>query len=211
MAIMFHCVCGQKYTVKDELAGRQVKCKVCGRTMAIPQICEKPADTLTVAQPFGQSEQATVPERVGVPDRPHAPPKRDVKPASVSTTDKHVLDGRDSVPATAHDKDRRVLRCTRCYNPLEPNPKSRKPWFCAICGNKNPNLKRHWRGAADWSLLMLFFIAIFTIGVHVEERWDHLSLLACIITTVLSVATLVRAYSTNHGEAKPYQSLWVFR
>ena len=40
MAILAECGCGKRYRVKDELAGRKVRCKACGEAFAVPVIAE---------------------------------------------------------------------------------------------------------------------------------------------------------------------------
>lgn len=44
MSIAFNCAsCGKKYSVKDEFAGKRVKCAACGATMVLPAVDAKPS------------------------------------------------------------------------------------------------------------------------------------------------------------------------
>ena len=44
MSISFACTkCGKRYSVKDEFAGKKVKCAACGTSMTLPKLGEKPA------------------------------------------------------------------------------------------------------------------------------------------------------------------------
>ena len=41
MSITFACDCGKRYTVANELAGRQATCKVCGKVITVPRSAQK--------------------------------------------------------------------------------------------------------------------------------------------------------------------------
>ena len=58
MPIRFKCVCGKLYQVKDEAAGRLVKCKACGKTVRVPAKKPAAAAPTPAAAPPAASEPA---------------------------------------------------------------------------------------------------------------------------------------------------------
>lgn len=57
MAIQVECSCGKKFSAKDELAGRKLKCPECGDAIAVPKQATAPA-TIRVDCECGKSFQA---------------------------------------------------------------------------------------------------------------------------------------------------------
>ena len=74
MGIAVECNCGKQLTVKDEFAGRKVRCPACKGVIATPAWSAPPRE-LAVAQ---SRSAATTPD-VGEPDaEPSTPPKRQI-------------------------------------------------------------------------------------------------------------------------------------
>ncbi len=51
MAILFQCNCGQKYSIKEELAGKKTSCKVCGKILRIPDVVKSTRTKSKPVQP----------------------------------------------------------------------------------------------------------------------------------------------------------------
>src|SRR3954451_321271 len=78
MAIDLVCVCGQRYSVKDEFAGQQVRCPGCGQVLSIPDTrppSSRPAGAdAPPAQARGPSRRRAELDEPEPPRRGGAPP-----------------------------------------------------------------------------------------------------------------------------------------
>ena len=59
MPITFTCNCGKKYTVRDELSGKQGRCAACGKVLIIPRTSDKPDDELVLPDSDEESYKQT--------------------------------------------------------------------------------------------------------------------------------------------------------
>ena len=106
MAISVQCACGQKYNVKDELAGKKLKCKKCGEGMRVPTPQRKPPsdDEFGFDDPWSSEEpMQPPPARVRIKKQKIAAAK-----SSASSSGGTTLDGRIAARgAEAANADRR--------------------------------------------------------------------------------------------------------
>jgi len=60
MSIQFACGCGKRYSVKEDLAGKRVKCAACGTTLEVPTASVAPATAPASATPATKIASAKV-------------------------------------------------------------------------------------------------------------------------------------------------------
>ncbi len=95
MAISFQCTCGRDLRVKDELAGRRVRCPNCSSILTIPKAAQpdieyNAGDVLLAETPGNpekepESEESEVPTSTAIADRPlyrAPPPEKKRRPLS---------------------------------------------------------------------------------------------------------------------------------
>jgi hypothetical protein len=79
MAINVACQCGKAFRVKDEVAGKRVKCPACGRILDIPEVSTPPLEVYPEPDPLGSLQNAAGlgydPLGKG-PGYPQLPPRR---------------------------------------------------------------------------------------------------------------------------------------
>src|SRR5215467_8271990 len=68
MTIQITCVCGQQYPVSDELAGQQVRCRLCGQVLTVPGSI-RPGPRLKTPEPTSPAPQRSTSAPVPPRDR----------------------------------------------------------------------------------------------------------------------------------------------
>ena len=122
MPIAFACSCGQKYTVKDSMVGRAVKCPKCGQTLQVPA---QPQALIPNPQASGQP-QVPGQSQQGLTQAPAAPTSPGSQPATTPAV-------RQQLPVQSGPMDDLLEEigmgtageggapCPSCHTPLKPN------------------------------------------------------------------------------------------
>jgi hypothetical protein len=88
------------------------------------------------------------------------------------------------------------IKCKKCNQDFQPDPKTRGDWICPNCQTKNPNLKRHYRSVADLYILWLIVSVIF-LFVHLKTVGIDLRIIFTFPFLVLLLVAIVFVYKSK--------------
>lgn len=112
MPVTVSCACGKVFKVKDEMAGKEVTCQVCGRTVSVPALDAPPASDPAWGVPQGLAKApAPVMPAPAMPRGPEAA----LVPAAAAPA---PVDENISCPACAETISRLAAHCPFCGEKL---------------------------------------------------------------------------------------------
>ena len=88
------------------------------------------------------------------------------------------------------------IKCKKCNQDFQPDPKTRGDWVCPNCQTKNPNLKRHYRSVGDLYILWLILSAIFMF-VHLKTVGFDLRTIFAFPFLALVLVTIIFVYKSK--------------
>jgi len=110
MPITLSCPCGRALNIKDEFAGRKIRCSACKSVLAVPATPKEPEDLALEVLRSDEPEE----------DRP---PPRDVRRSAIQTEPPEVLPAR---PRPPREEGTSTVRRRADDRPIKPRPKPRR-------------------------------------------------------------------------------------
>lgn len=88
---------------------------------------------------------------------------------------------------------RPVIKCRKCGDQFEPDMKTNGTWNCVRCGERNTNLKRHYRSVADLYILSLI-ITLIGLAVVFSRTGPNLDFMIVGGHALLLLITIIVVY-----------------
>jgi hypothetical protein len=165
MPIPLKCDCGRSLRVKDELAGRKVRCPVCKCVLAVPQ-ADQPLEVIPAESPFSGARASDSDSPPLVRRKYPSTPEEDVDPEP-----KPVV--RRKVPQSDPDEDSSEP-IVRAKYPSDSPPRPRPPGRLKRRPRKSRDglaLEEGWFGSMNAGviggvIMMVIAVVWFVVGLH---------------------------------------------